>query len=141
MVRPPATLTTWPVMNAASSEARKVTMPDVGRLADALHRDGAHQRVVDLAPGLALAEEAAQDRRVGGPGQRATTQEVVPSTGLNTPFGVAVDTAGAVYVVKPEQSRAETASALRATLTPTSSRSWSRPAGRVRSPSEPLFIV
>jgi len=65
MVRPPATLTTWPVMNAASSEARKVTMPDVGRLADALHRDGAHQRVVDLAPGLALAEEAAQDRRVG----------------------------------------------------------------------------
>src|SRR5687768_7068615 len=36
-------------------------------LADALHRDGAHQGVVDLLAGFALAEEAAQDRRVGRP--------------------------------------------------------------------------
>ena len=41
---------------------------DVVGLADALHRDGAHQRVVDLLPGVALAEEAAQDRRVGRSG-------------------------------------------------------------------------
>src|SRR4051812_44021717 len=37
-------------------------------LPDALHRDRAHKGVVDLLPGFALAEEAAQDRRIGRAG-------------------------------------------------------------------------
>src|SRR5690348_10825974 len=37
----------------------------VGGLPDALHWDGTHQRVIDLLSGFALAEEAAQDRRIG----------------------------------------------------------------------------
>lgn len=66
IVSPPETLITWPVMNAASSKARKATAPGMS--------SGCPTRFIGIArtsasytflSRVAFAQKAAQDRRIG----------------------------------------------------------------------------
>jgi hypothetical protein len=78
IVSPPETEITWPVMNAASSEARKGNdARNVSGLAHPLHRNRPHQRVVDLL--VPASPSPRKPRRIGvsvGPGH--TTFTVTP---------------------------------------------------------------